>query len=105
MWCAEVAGLAKPGSTGCGTRATWLVIGPDRALLDRQVVSLARFGVVAEAADPLATPSPVVPVMCDGRSRPLLGELLSQVPLRPAPVLVFGINAAAARAADPGGCR
>mgnify|MGYP005848004701 CR=1 FL=1 len=98
MWCNDDPGLAKPGSTPAGGRTIWLTIGPDRGYLDGQVKSLARFGVVAEPAEPLTTPVPTMPVLCDGRCREQMAGLLSQEPPRAAPVLAFGINAAAVRA-------
>ncbi|MCG6119905.1 MAG: winged helix-turn-helix domain-containing protein [Blastomonas sp.] len=74
------------------------MIGPDRAALQSLARALARFGVAAEVADPSSMPAANVPVLCDARSRHLVRSLLAQAPLRPAPLLVHGVNAAQVRA-------
>lgn len=87
-----------PRNVGCGPGPVWRVLGADRAGCDAQVQSLSRFGVRAEVGD-ASTPPPVTPVLCDGRNRTVVRSLLNATPARTAPLLVFGINAAAARAA------
>lgn len=98
MWRDDDACLAKPGGQACAAHAVWHLLGPDRALLDTQARSLARFGVAAEPGDPATPPSRCTPVLCDGRSRNLVPAQLDQNPPRVAPLIVFGINSAQERA-------
>lgn len=88
-----------PRSAGCGPGPVWRVLGADRAGCDAQVQSLSRFGVMAQVDDASIPPSPVTPVLCDGRNRAAVRGLLDATPARTAALLVYGINAAAARAA------
>jgi two-component system OmpR family response regulator len=94
----DEACLAKPGGDGCDPDPIWLVIGPDTALLQALVQALARFGVAADPAGASVLPPATAPVLCDARSRAVVRGLLGQTPLRRAPTVVFGANAAQTRA-------
>lgn len=98
MWRDDRTARTRTGTAACGAPLAWLVIGSDRAVVAAQVQSLARFGVRAELADPVGIPTPIAPVLCDGRHRALVRELLGQNPPRIAPLIVLGVNAAEARA-------
>ncbi|MFN3820034.1 winged helix-turn-helix domain-containing protein [Blastomonas sp.] len=99
MWRDDDAGQAETGSSGGDPCPVWDVIGSDRAVLGAHVQSLAHFGVRAQIGEASATPSPITPVLCDGRNRVVVRGLLDATPARTAALLVFGINVAQVRAA------
>lgn len=102
MWRGDDACLARSGGVACGPRASWLLIGADRAAwtpLARMLVqSLARFGVQSELSDGQTRPSPIAPVLCDARHREMVRSLLDDTPPRLAPLLIHGVQAPQARA-------
>ncbi|WP_430386149.1 winged helix-turn-helix domain-containing protein [Blastomonas fulva] len=102
MWRGDDACLARPGGVACGLRASWLLIGADRAAwtpLARMLAqSLARFGVQAELSDGQTRPSPIAPVLCDARHREMVRSLLDDTRPRLAPLLIHGVQAPQARA-------